>query len=83
MCCGRSRTANRYAIPNRISTVQVPASFALQSGPAFEYAGATALTVVGPITGIRYRFNRPGSRVHVDPRDSGAMARVPVLKPVG
>jgi hypothetical protein len=57
-------------------------SFGFQSGPEFEYTGATALTVVGPITGARYRFSRHGSRVHVDPRDSGALARVPVLRSV-
>jgi hypothetical protein len=83
MCCGRSKTGNRYTIPNRVSTLQAPVSVGLQSGPAFEYTGATALTVIGPITGARYRFSRSGSRVHVDPRDSAALARVPVLRSVG
>jgi hypothetical protein len=82
MCCGRSKTANQYTIPNHVSALQAPVSFSLQSGPAFEYTGATALTVVGPVTGARYRFSRPGSRAHVDPRDSAALARVPVLRPI-
>ncbi len=83
MCCGKSRTRNEYTIPNRVSASQAPVSFGLQSGPVFEYVGATALTVTGPITGARYRFNRHGSRIHVDPSDSAALARVPVLRPVG
>ncbi len=33
------------------------------------YVGGTALTVVGPASGVRYRFDRPGARVRVDARD--------------
>jgi hypothetical protein len=83
MCCGMNKTTNQYTIPNRFSAVQAPVSVGLQTGPAFEYTGATALTVMGPVTGARYRFNRSGSRVHVDPRDSASLARVPVLRSVG
>jgi len=46
----------------------------------FEYTGRTALTVLGPVTGKRYRFARPGHEVGVDPRDVPAMAGVPNLK---
>ena len=49
-------------------------------GMTFEYAGATALTVFGPLTGVRYRFDHPGARVTVDERDAAAMAAVPNLK---
>ena len=82
MCCGKSRTGNQYTIANRVSAAQASVSVGLQSGPLFEYTGATALTVTGPITGARYRFNRHGSRLHVDPSDSAALSRVPVLRPV-
>jgi hypothetical protein len=83
MCCGRRTPGNQYTIPSRISAVQARVSFGLPSGPMFEYTGATALTVTGPVTGARYRFNRRGSRLHVDPHDSAALARVPVLRSVG
>jgi hypothetical protein len=83
MCCGKSKTGNRYNVVSRASSPQSLVDVYQQVGPAFEYTGTSALTVVGPITGVRYRFARPGSRVHVDSRDSVAMARVPVLKSVG
>jgi hypothetical protein len=83
MCCGRSRTGNRYNVSSRSITPQSGAVTYSQSGPVFEYTGNSALTVIGPITGVRYRFGRPGSRVHVDSRDSLAMTRVPVLKLIG
>jgi hypothetical protein len=82
MCCGRNRTGNQYTSPNRFSAVQAPVSFGVQSGPVFEYTGRTALTVTGPITGAHYRFHQHGSRLHVDPSDSAALARVPVLRPI-
>ncbi len=45
----------------------------------FRYNGATALTVVGPISGRRYRFEGPGARVEVDPRDRRSLMAVPNL----
>jgi hypothetical protein len=47
-----------------------------------EYAGKTGMTAVGPVTGQRYRFDRPGARVVIDPRDHVAMAAVPNLRQV-
>jgi hypothetical protein len=48
----------------------------------YEYVGATGMTVVGPITGRRYRFEGYGSRVPIDPRDAGSMRTVPHLRRV-
>ena len=45
----------------------------------FRYNGRTALTVVGPISGKRYRFEGPGARVEVDPRDRRSLIAVPNL----
>jgi hypothetical protein len=47
-----------------------------------EYTGGKALTAVGPVTGNRYRFDRPGARIGVDARDRSALATIPVLKVV-
>jgi hypothetical protein len=47
----------------------------------FEYVGPTALTVYGPLTGVRYRFDQPGARLTVDARDATTLAAVPNLKP--
>jgi hypothetical protein len=45
----------------------------------FEYVGATALTVVSPITRKTYRFAQPGARLEVDARDRSWIAFVPNL----
>jgi hypothetical protein len=77
MCCGRKvKTAFRSAAPRVVN--QQPASPG--SGPAFEYIGRTALTVVGPLTGMRYRFDRPGARLQVHPRDRQALVGIPALR---
>jgi hypothetical protein len=46
---------------------------------AFEYVGATGLTVFGGATRTRYRFAEPGARVGVDARDAPSLDAVPVL----
>jgi hypothetical protein len=46
----------------------------------FEYVGRTGLTVLGPITGHRYRFAGPGAKVPVDSRDAASLAAVPNLE---
>jgi hypothetical protein len=45
-----------------------------------EYTGGKALSVVGPVTGNRYRFEHPGARVGVDARDRRALATIPALR---
>jgi hypothetical protein len=76
-CCGQSRQTYYASTP----TVR-PAGFAGVSGqtPIFEYIGATALKVMGPVTGREYRFDRPGARVEVDANDQASLARVPNLR---
>ena len=46
----------------------------------FEYVGTTGLTVVGPVTGRRYRFEGHRARVAIDLRDAPSMAAVPHLR---
>lgn len=48
----------------------------------FQYIGMTGLTVIGPLTGRRYRFERRGARVMVDGRDAYGLATVPTLRRV-
>ena len=48
----------------------------------FRYVGATAMTVEGPASGRRYRFDRPGATLEVDLRDRLGLARVPGLQEV-
>lgn len=80
-CCGSQRT---QIFPTR----QAPLAKPRQSHPGaphspwFEYVGTTGLTVVGPVTGKRYRFDEHGSRVSIDLRDAPSMAAVPRLRRV-
>jgi hypothetical protein len=48
----------------------------------FEYLGHTGLTVQGPSTGKRYRFDGHGAKVAVDIRDKRSLAGVPRLRQV-
>jgi len=81
MCCGRN--ANQMAsVPNKVYLPVRPGSQTPeQTRPVeFEYTGNTALTVVSPITGLKYRFPQPGARTSVDTKDRSWIAFVPHLK---
>lgn len=80
-CCGqaRSKPAMDAAEKARIATA-VSNRRPVYRAIAFEYVGRTSLTVTGPATGTRYRFETTGARVLVDGRDSVALAAVGVLR---
>lgn len=46
----------------------------------FEYVGTSSLTVVGPASGRCYRFDGPGARLVVDPRDRDTLAHIRSLR---
>ena len=46
----------------------------------FQYTGKTGLTVIGPFSQRRYRFNKPAEVLEVDRRDAPGLAAVPHLK---
>jgi hypothetical protein len=86
-CCGNRRTQFYATRPSRPTdspgakgtVVPTPAR---QFTICFEYVGQTGLTAIGGATGRRYRFDRPGSRAIVDPRDRPSLATVPNLRQV-
>jgi hypothetical protein len=82
MCnCGNKRS--QYNQENNVSSGQIKTSTITSkqyTNSIFEYVGKTALTVVGNITGRRYRFNRPGDLQSIDSRDADGMLAVPVLR---
>ena len=82
MCnCGNKRTEFRQQPAVVTSQVKTPIPAAQQkTNSVFEYTGKTALTVMGNITGRRYRFNRTGDLQSIDPRDAAGMMAVPVLR---
>ena len=82
-CCGQNRSrpalgasAPPPAMP-RVEPTRAP-----HLRVVFEYLGATALTVVGPVSGRRYHFSATGARIPIDPRDRPGVARVPKLRQV-
>jgi hypothetical protein len=46
----------------------------------FEYIGKTGLSVTGPITGRRYRFNFTGDIQLIDYRDANSVSQINLLK---
>lgn len=81
-CCGKQReqflgTSQTPPRVNDKSRQPLP-----QLAIRFEYVGVSGLTVVGPVTGKGYRFDKPGSRLLVDLRDAPSMASVPHLRRV-
>ena len=84
-CCGQSRA---WPGPARGALPATPAAAPVSTTPGrrlrvvFEYLGATALTVVGPVSRQRYHFPASGARVTIDPRDRPGIARVPKLRQV-
>ena len=88
MCCGAKSRNNVSAKRGMAApSVQMGAPSASQRSSAppqvqFEYVGKTRMTVLSPITGIRYHFDAPGAQVVVDARDQGMMIHVPDLRPV-
>jgi len=75
MCCGRDRIQQR--------TIRPAGNAALPPAPrgvSFIYTGTTRLVVRGPVTGRDYRFEQPGARLEVDPRDRILLATLRQLK---
>ncbi len=86
-CCGKTRQqmmggsvhAGRANAPPAMVPTAMPAR---QSRVFFQYVGRTRLTVIGPVTGRAYRFDRPGASLDVDLRDRRSLAVVPNLRQV-
>ena len=81
MCCGNSRMQMNRGNTAPRAGGQAPVPSAGAQVP-FEYAGNTAMTVIGPVSGVRYRFDRPGARVEVDARDRALLASIRQLRQV-
>ena len=82
-CCGRQRQAMLSAAPTNRTAVPAtpPRRDPVRSASAvFEYVGRTGLTVVGPVSGRRYRFAATGVRVAVDSADMPSLTAVPQLR---
>ncbi len=81
-CCGQRRSQAAFAAQADVRHSSVQPRPARHSVAYFQYLGGTAMTVVGPATGTRYRFDSPGAVLPVDLRDRVAVAAVPKLRQV-
>jgi hypothetical protein len=82
MCCGRPilQTPN----PSGQNPIEALATShgnnARSRSLRVEYMGKTALTVVSPLTGKKYRFNKPGEWLQIDARDRPWITFLPNLR---
>lgn len=86
-CCGQKRTAGQtglsYHIHNTFQTNTIPPQATEKKiAVCFEYIGRTGLTVMGTISGKRYRFDRTGSLICVDPKDRPSLSAIPQLREI-
>ena len=92
-CCGKKRAsfpAGTPVTPVSFTVTEAARSPETAGEPGnsrsssifFEYTGKTGLTVWGAVSGKRYRFDKPGSRVIIDPRDRPSLVQVPRLKQI-
>jgi hypothetical protein len=82
MCCGRNAFSTQDS-PSRATAVSSTISATGNASPAatcFEYTGKTALTVVSPLTGKKYRFRHPGECLEIEVQDQFWIPFVPNLR---
>jgi hypothetical protein len=84
-CCGQNRQRLRdfdssQHLPGPAPAAKRPPRTQPLSIVYFEYVGKTGLTVIGPITGRRYRFPKPGAKISVDGNDALSLTTVPNLR---
>ncbi len=86
-CCGGKRQQSQMLghvapSPKVLDRSSAQPSNGRQFVTCFEYTGGTGMTVIGPATGKRYRFDRPGARVFVDLHDRSGLVSTPHLREV-
>ena len=84
-CCGQRRDQSHSKIPDQPiidpSEADVRAEEMRRKGVVyFKYVGSTGMTVLGPMTGKRYRFGWHYAVVAVDLKDAPTFAEVPNLE---
>lgn len=86
MCCSKKRAQARQmsqsdAVSKNEGTT-LPPQLKNSASLLFQYVGQTGVTVMGPRSGKRYRFDHPGAVITVDPRDRRAMTAVSILRQI-
>ncbi len=80
-CCGQRRVLGGAPFRPASTTTTASSSQPVASPKprpvlrlVYEYSGNGAFTVASSTSGRRYRFEHPGARIEVDPRDRTLMA---------
>ena len=86
-CCGNQRATLQTPIrtnynPGPSDKNREQSGRVLRDRVFFKYLGQTGMTVIGPRSGKRYRFDATGSIVEVDPRDRPSLAGLAQLREV-
>jgi len=76
-CCNRRRTQWATSRPTLPAQHHRPVERTQLRTVSFEYTGGRRISVLGPVTGMRYHFPMPGAPVEVDQRDAAYFAAVP------
>jgi hypothetical protein len=83
-CCGKGRSQFQGARGPNSHPVDPRSRPFRGAAPAprvvFEHTGSARAVVIGSVSGNRYLFDGPGSRVEVDPRDRRGMAALSELR---
>lgn len=69
-CCGQGRRSHERMSGQAYERGEITRTAPPAGSVFFEYVGGTAMTVVGPVTGRRYRFGWPGAQVAIDEQDA-------------
>ncbi len=76
-CCGQRR-AMASARGSAVEARRLPQPISRTA--LYEYTGTTGMTVIGRVSGSRYRFGHLGAKVQVDGRDISSMVGLPNLR---
>ena len=83
-CCGQQRQqVHREASIDRAAGTKSKSAPITLPDAYFQYQGERGLTVIGPVSGKRYRFGYAGAVMAVDPRDRRSLTAIHHLKQVG
>ena len=82
MCCSRNRMIQRTGTSVPTHNANRFAGQQRQQGVTFVNVGNAGVAVRGPISGTEYRFEWPGARIEVDPRDRVLLASIRQLRQV-
>ena len=81
-CCGGNRSSRPSGSVARNASPANPVQVSIPRVVVFRYDGRNSLLVFGRVTGRKYRFERPGAEVAVDPRDAASLATIATMTEV-